>query len=791
MKKQRLGSVLAILSAILVLMVAVAAALPNGKTAIKDGKQRLDAYATHLNMEKNSPYRSLQWQFLGPKNTSGRITDAAISPDRDFILAATASGGVWKTTDMGETWVPIFEKEISSSIGDIAIAPTNKNIIWVGTGEANIFRSSHAGCGIYKSVDGGKTFTHMGLENSNTISRIVVHPKNPDVVYVGVSGNEWTTNPDRGFYMTTDGGKTWTATLQIDDMTGVIDVAMDPVDPAIIYASTWQRVRKKWNDPRTEPGYTGCSIYKSTDGGKSWREISNGLMPPHQRGRIGLSIVTSSPNVIYAYIDDYEVVREPTEAEKNDPYGLPSCGFIRGAQLFRSDNKGETWRRVSPTDNPILQRLSNTYGWVFGQVTADPTDENVVYLQGVSVAVTKDGGSTWSRFSNPGGDNHGIWIDHTDNRFMVVNNDQGIHITRDGGSTWRSSYRALPAVQFFNVNYDMGTPFKVYGSIQDHGSRRAEVILANGRDKIPAVDFSSAPGGEGSHHAIDPTNPNIVYSAGFYGTLSRTIYNDNDTATRLDREGNRVRAPASTSKSIVPKAEPGEPPLRGEWLAGFILSPHAPNTIYHGMQYLFKSTDQGETWKRISPDLSHNNPARMGDVKHQTITTVSESPLTKGLLYVGTDDGRVWVTRDDGDNWEEIVAGIVPDRWISRVIASKFSEGTVYMTQNGKRDDDFTPYVWKSTDYGKTWQDISANIPLGTVNVIREDPVNKNILYVGTDVGVYVTKNGGRKWDVLGGNLPSCFVHDLIIHPRDNIIVIATHGRGMYAMDGNLVNGKR
>jgi photosystem II stability/assembly factor-like uncharacterized protein len=773
----------------LAVFILIAAGLPKGKGMIKEGKDRLQAWQKHLQMEKKSPFRDVPWQFLGPTNTSGRITDAAVSPGRDFILAATASGGVWKTTDMGDSWIPVFEKEISSSIGDIAIAPTNKNIIWVGTGESNIFRSSHAGCGIYKSTDGGKSFVHMGLENSNTISRIVVHPKNPDIVYVGVSGNEWTPNPDRGFYMTTDGGKTWTATLQKDELTGVIDVAMDPSDPNIIYAATWQRVRKKWNDPRTEAQYTGCSIYKSTDGGKSWKEISNGLMPPHQRGRIGLSIAMSNPNIIYAYIDDYEVVREPTEAERNDAYGLPSCGFIRGAQLYKSVNKGESWERVSPTDNPILQRLSNTYGWVFGQITVDPTDEKTVYLQGVSVAVTKDGGATWSRFGNPGGDNHGIWIDPQDNKYIIVNNDQGIHITLDGGTTWKSSYRMLPAVQFFNVNYDMGTPFKVYGSIQDHGSRRGEVILTNGRDKIPAVEWSNAPGGEGSNHAIDPTNHNIVYSAGFYGTLSRTTYTPGDTTTRVDRAGNRIRANLSTSKSIVPKAEPGEPPLRGEWLAGFILSPHNPKTIYHGMQYLFKSTDQGDTWKRISPDLSHNDPARMGDVKHQTIFTVSESPLKQGLLYVGTDDGRLWVTRNDGGQWEEIVNGIAPDKWISRVVASKFSEGTVYMTQNGKRDDDFTPYVWKSTDYGKTWKDISANIPLGTVNVIREDPVNGNILYVGTDVGVYVTRNGGKKWDVLGGNLPSCFVHDLIIHPRDNIIVIATHGRGMYAMDANHING--
>jgi len=759
------------------------------KTIIKNGKDRLAAWETHLKMEQNSTFRDLNWQFLGPKNTSGRMTDAAVSPEKDYILSASASGGVWKSTDEGDSWFPIFEKEVSSSIGDIAIAPSDKNTIWVGTGESNIFRSSHAGCGIYKSTDGGKSFTHMGLENSNTISRIIIHPENPDIVYVGVSGNEWTPNKERGLYMTTDGGNTWELTLQKDELTGVIDVDMDPSDPNIIYASTWQRVRKKWNDPRTEPHYTGCSIYKSTDGGLTWYEITEGIMKPEYRGRIGIDIALTDPNIVYAYIDDYEVVREPTEEEKSNSYGLPSCGFIRGAQLFRSDNKGESWERVSPLDDPILQRLCNTYGWVFGQITVDPTDENTIYLQGVSVGVTRDGGKTWERFRNAGGDNHGIWIDKDDNQFMICTNDQGVHITKDGGATWLSSYERLPAVQFFNVNYDMDEPFKVYGSVQDHGSRRGEVILSNGRDKIPAVDWESAPGGEGSHHAIDPTDPGIVYSAGFYGTLSRADYNNADTIERMGRDGNIFVYISRESKNIVPKADEGEPPLRGQWLAAFILSPHDSKTIYHGMQYLFKSSDQGDSWKRISPDLSHNNPERLGDVKHQVITAVSESPLKKGLLYVGTDDGRLWITKDDGGNWDEIIDGIAADRWISRVEASKFDEATVYMTQNGKRDDDFNVYVWKSENYGSTWKDISGNIPLGTVNVIREDPVNEDILYVGTDVGVYVSTDGGKEWETLGGNLPSCFVHDLIIHPRDNILVIATHGRGMYAMDADQING--
>ena len=285
------------------------------------------------------------------------------------------------------------------------------------------------------------------------------------------------------------------------------------------------------------------------------------------------------------------------------------------------------------------------------------------------------------------------------------------------------------------------------------------------------MDWEGAPGGEGSNHAIDPTNPNIVYSAGFYGTISRTDISNNE------------RTP------IMPTVSAEEGPLRGQWLAGFILSPHDPNTVYHGLQYLFKSTDRGENWKRISPDLSHGNPQELGDVKYQTIFTVSESPLKAGLIYVGTDDGRAHVTQDDGETWTEIIEGAAADRWISQMTASKYAEGTVYMTQNGKRNDDFQVYVWKSTDYGKTWKDISANIPYGPANVIREDPVNKDILYVGTDLAVYITTDGGKNWSVLGGNLPSVYAHDIIIHPRDNIIVVATHGRGMWAMDADPING--
>jgi photosystem II stability/assembly factor-like uncharacterized protein len=352
-------------------------------------------------------------------------------------------------------------------------------------------------------------------------------------------------------------------------------------------------------------------------------------------------------------------------------------------------------------------------------------------------------------------------------------------LSYDRGKTWKSSRDNLPVGTFFNVAYDIDTPFKVYGSMQDHGSFRTAVDLSRGRDRISAQRFDSAPGGEGSNQAIDPTNPNVVFSAGFYGTISRTEY---------DRPGPKPGRPFS--KNLLPVQPQGEPRLRGQWLAPFILSPHDPKTLFHGMQYLFKSTDRGDTWTRISPDLTYNTATDMGDIPYHTLFSISESPLAAGLLYAGTDDGRAWVTRDSGKAWQEITAGLPFQKWVSRLVASQFDQATVYATQNGKRDDDVAPYIWKSTDYGKTWVDISKGVPLGPVNVIREDPVDKNILYAGTDQGVYVTMDGAKTWQTLGTNLPSSYVHDLIIHPRDNMIVIATHGRGMWTLDANLVNGK-
>lgn len=727
---------------------------------------RLAAYEKHLALKQASPFTNLGWQFLGPTNISGRVTDVAVVAPKGqnyTIYVATASGGVWKTVNEGTTWESIFDEAPTQSIGDIAIDPSNPNVIWVGTGETNIFRSSMAGCGVYKSTDGGESWTHMGLAATHTIARIVVHPQNSDIVYVAASGHEWTDNPERGIYKTTDGGQTWEQVLYVNDRTGGQDLVMDPSNPEVLYAATWQRIREKWNDPRTKASYTGSGIHKTTDGGKTWTAIDNGLPAPNHRGRIGIDLCATQPNIVYAFVDNYEIARQAEEGA-TDAYGRPAGGIIKGATVYRSDDGGQAWRRVSE-ENRYMESLGGTYGWVFGQIRVDPLDPDKIYVMGLNLNLSADGGKRFKPIGDMHSDHHALWIDPANTDYLVNGNDGGVVISYDGGKNWKDFTHNLPAVQFYNVAVDMETPFHVYGSIQDHFSFRGVVDLSGGRQNIRPVEFESVPGGEGSRHAIDPTDANTVYSEGFYGSITRT-----NMAT-------------GEEKDILPKLPEGSPRLRGQWVAPFILSPHNPRIIYHGMQSVFRSFDRGDTWERISPDLTYNDPQKLGDISHQTLFALSESPLKFGLLYAGTDDGRAWVTKNSGEKWIEITKGLAKHRWISCIEASHVQEGTVYLSQNGKRDDDFAPYLWKSTDYGKTWKSIAGNIALGPVNVIRQDSKNPDLLYVGTDLGVYVSLDGGDRWEALPGGMPTTFVHDVVVHPKEDILVAATHGRGMWALD--------
>lgn len=734
--------------------------------------ERLEAFETHRAMTDASLFRTLPWQHLGPTNISGRVTDVAVAEPRGETYAmyvGGATGGVWKTENEGVTWENVFDEEVTASIGDIAIAPSDQNQVWVGTGEANILRSSHAGAGIYKSNDAGDSWSHMGLTETQTIARIIVHPTNPDIVWVAASGHEYRDNPDRGVFKTTDGGRSWTRVLFVDEMTGAIDLVQHPADANTLYAATWQRRRAEFNDPRNEPAFTGSDepfsgsgIWKSTDGGANWAEINDGLPAARYRGRIGIDIARSEPEVVYAFVDNYEIAREAPEGE-TDSYGRPRGGIIRGATVFRSDDSGGSWQQTSETDE-YMEGVGGTYGWVFGQIRVDPGDADKIYILGVQLHVSEDAGRTFSQLSGMHVDHHGLYIDPNNSDYLVNNNDGGAYVSYDGGLNWRF-FGELPLVTFFNVNYGPGEPFRVYGSVQDHGSYSGIVDLSRGRQAIPAVEWQSAPGGEGSHHAIDPRDPDLVYSAGFYGSISRTNVASNE------------------SRSIVPLPEPGEPPLRGQWLAHFILSPHDPSTIYHGMNYVFRSRNQGDDWERISPDLSHNDARRLGDIQFQTVTALAESPLLQGLLYAGTDDGRVHVMRDEHSGWTEITGGLHPNRFTSEIVASSYDEATVYVSQNGRRNDDFAAYLWRSVDYGQSWNSIAAGIPFGPVNIVREDPKNENLLYVGTDVGVYVSLDQGGSWQPLATGMPSTFVHDLVVHPREDLLIAATHGQGMFAFD--------
>ena len=734
-------------------------------------EKRIQWYKNHVELKENSVFKNLPWQFIGPTNVSGRMTDVeVVTPKGEnyTIYVAGASGGIWKTENEGITWNPIFEHGMSTSFGDLALDPQNQNTIWAGTGENNIFRSSNAGAGIYRSIDAGENWEHLGLTNTNTISRILVHPNNSDVVYVAAGGNEWTNNEERGVYKTTDGGKSWIKILYVDDKTGAYDLVMHPENSDIIYATTWQRIRKKWNDPRTELDYTETSIYKTIDGGKNWSKINKGLPEAKFRGRIGIDLCKASPDVIYAFVDNYEQLEEDNELnETTDAYGRPSSGRIKGATVYRSNDGGENWKQVSE-QNSYMEGMSGTYGWVFGQMRVDPINPDKIYVMGLGLNVSEDGGKTFHSLRGMHGDHHGLWIDPENPNYIVNVNDGGVAISYDG-ENFRAFYDNLPLVQFFNINVDMAEPFHVYGSVQDHGSYQGEVDLSRGRNNIPAVEFKRAPGGEGSNHAADPNNPDKLYSAGFYGTISKT-----NMAT-------------GESERIMPETPEGVDKLRGQWLAPFILSPHNPGIIYHGTQFVHRSMNEGETWEKISSDLTYNLDEKKGDIPFQTIFTISESPLKFGVIYAGTDDGRVWMTKNSGTDWTEINSGLPYGKWVSQMESSSFDKGTVYMTQNGKRDDDFAAYVWKSEDYGQTWIDISANIPCGPVNVIREDPQNENILYVGTDFGVYVSLSKGKSWESLPGNLPTTYVHDLVIHPRDDIAVIGTHGRGVWALDVKLI----
>lgn len=738
------------------------------------GAQKLAAFAKQNQLLAQSPYKNLQWRLIGPDNRSGRSTDVeGITGNPNIMYAAFATGGLWKTEDAGNTWAPLFDKEATQSIGDIALAPSDKNILYVGTGEANIFRASLPGMGMYKSMDAGKTFKHIGLENTGTIARIIVHPTNPNIVYVAASGNEWTYNKDRGVFQTMDGGKTWKKILYKDDKAGCIDLVMDPSDPNTLYASLWNRIRRRWSDPVPEDG---DNIYKTTDGGKTWKIINKGLPDTKLTGRVGIAIAPSNPNLLYAFVDDHNKKRDP-RPDEFDSYERKVQKVVIGAAIYKSADKGETWEKLSEIHD--FFRLSGTYGWVFGQIRVNPKNENEVYVFGTSRARSVDGGKTWKQWngSEKGsdwihGDNHALWFDEENPERVILGNDGGVSVSMNGGKKWKNFFDKIPTTQFYTVTYDMQTPFNVFGAVQDEGTMSGNISNTFGKAPDTTLrPWMMAPGGEGTQIQVDPQNRNIVFSSTYYGRLMKSD----------------MSKPDSLKSKRISMFDVGRiDSLRGEWLAGTFMSKFNNKIIYHGLQHLYKSEDAGETWKMISPDLSYNSKARMGTypylIYHQAITAIAEGN-NKYDLWAGTDDGRIWHSSDAAVSWQERTKGLPFNKHVADIFVYPYNDKTAYVVLNGRRDDDHTPYIFVTYDYGVSWQSIAYNLPASPVNVFLIDPDRGN-LYCGTDMGVYRCRGNRKTWECINANLPAAVsVNDMFIHPAEKKLVIGTYGRGVYVLD--------
>ncbi|MGH9752752.1 MAG: WD40/YVTN/BNR-like repeat-containing protein [Blastocatellia bacterium] len=701
-------------------------------------------------------FAGLRFRSIGPAVTSGRVIAFAIDPnDRAKYFIAVASGGVWKTVNAGATWTPVFDNYGSYSIGAIALDPKDTSVVWVGTGERNSQRSVGYGDGVYKSEDGGRGFRKVGLEKSEHIGRIVIDPRDSRVVYVAAQGSLWSSGGDRGLYKTTDGGKTWKAVLSFSENTGVTDVALDPSNPDIVYAASWQRRRHFYTLINGGPE---SAIHKSTDGGATWTRLRGGL-PAGDLGRIGLAVSPADNNVVYATVE--------------------AAG--QGSGVFRSNDKGATWERMSPN---IAQ------GMYYGQIVADPKNVDRVYIPNVVFQVSDDSGRT----QRPLGerlkhvDNHAIWIDPNNTNYYLVGCDGGVYESHDRGANWHFKAN-LPITQFYDVDIDQQSPwYFVYGGTQDNNSVGGPAKTRS-QSGIVNADWFQTNGGDGFVSRIDPEDPNTIYAESQNGGL-----------VRFDkRTGERV--------GIAPIPGKAEESQRYNWDSPFIISPHNSKRLYFAGHKLFRSDNRGDDWRAVSGDLSRgldrNALPVMGRIwgpdavaKHQSTalygnaSALSESPKKEGLIYIGTDDGLIQVTEDGGKTWRKIekVLDIPENSYVRRILASRHDAGTVYAIFDNHQNGDFKPYAAKSVDIGKTWTMITGNLPeRGSLYAIAEDHVNPNLLFVGTEFGFFFTPSlnadGGAKWIQLKGGLPTIAVRDIAVHRRENDLVLATFGRGFYVLD--------
>lgn len=782
---------------------------------------RADAFKKRETLKKSSLINNIPFTNVGPTVMSGRVVDVAVNPkDPSIFYVAYASGGLWKTNNNGTTFNPIFDNEAVMAIGDIDVH-WESGTIYIGTGEVNSSRSSYAGLGVYASKDDGKTWKNIGLNDSHHIGKVLVSADNPNEVLVGALGHLYSDNEERGVFKSSNGGLTWKKTLYINQKTGVVDIERDPENPNILYAASWERERRAWNF--VEAG-TGSAIYKSTDNGDSWKKITtgkNGFPAGEGIGRIGLAIHNNNGvQKLYALLDNYnrrpidEVEEDQiltkdelnvmskdefqnTKEDKIDDYLsknrfdrkynakkvkrmvkngeiLPSAlveytedanallfhSQVIGAEVYVSSDGGLTWDK---THDNYIENLYNSYGYYFGMIEVSPSDPNKVYIAGVPILKSEDGGKTWDNINgqNVHVDHHSLWINPNRAGHLINGNDGGINISYDDGENWVKCNS--PAVgQFYYVNVDSESPYNIYGGAQDNGVWHGPSdYKASARwHSTGDYPYKSLVGGDGMQVQIDSRDNKTIYAGLQFGNYFRINKSTGDRTF------------------ITPKHDLGQRPYRWNWQAPILLSKHNQDVLYMGSNHVHRSMNQGDEFVTISKDLT--NGGRKGDVSFGTISTIDESPFTFGLLYTGSDDGVIKVSRDGGYSWKQISNKLPQDMWVSRVRASVHKEPRIYASLNGYRWDDFTPYLYVSEDYGETWKRIGKELPHEAINVVKEDPYDENILYVGTDHGLYVSFDQGTNFTIMSMNLPAVAVHDLVIQNESKEIVVGTHGRSFF-----------
>jgi len=682
--------------------------------------------ALNLLKSKNKDFNG-SWVSVGPINIGGRITDIEMpANDTNIIFIGTASGGIFKTINHGISWFPIFDNELSLSIGDLKIDPNNPNIIYAGTGEANASSNNGAfpGNGIYKSMNGGISWSNIGLPNSQNIGRIIINPLNSNNLFVAVMGQLYGTNNERGVYRSVNGGSSWQKVLYVNDSTGCVDLTINPINPDIVYASMWQRIKYPFASMRCG---AGSGIYKSTDGGTNWTQLTNGLPTSDSNtGRIGIDISPTNPNILYA------------------SYSTNTQNNFDG--IYKTTDAGVNWIRV---DN-ISTDINNGYGWYFGNIRIDPNNANIVYALGLNLWQTVNGGTQWTEITNwyPHVDHHALLINPLNSQSIVNGNDGGIYYSNDGGSNWTFDAK-LPITQFYTSEIDFQNPSNLYGGSQDNSTMRT---LTGNID-----DWEIIHGGDGFYVLVDPTNSNNIYCEYQWGEFS--------SSTNGGLSFNWAMNGINSSD-------------RTNWNTPVVFDPSNSQTLYYGSNYLYKSIDASNSWYPISNDLTDNNG------NYSSITTIAVAPTNGDVIYVGTDDANVWVSNNGGNTWSDITLGL-PMRYVSRVAVDPNDASIAYVTFSGYKLNDYLPHIFRTTNYGVSWQDISGNLPEGPINDIIPDPLYSSFLYIATDFGVFSTSNLGTSWQFLGDSIPLVPIFDLTLHNPSRILVAATYGRSIYKYDLN------